>query len=233
MKPHMICHMICSLDGRILQSRWRPDSYKPGDLFEDLHDRLSGDAWIVGRVTGQEFAKGEHYPDSDQVFPREHWFARREADAFGVVLDEQAKIVWGRGDIGGDPIVVVLTRAVSDSHLAGLRSDGVSYIFAGQDRIDLRAVPEILAEELGVKTLLVEGGGTANGEFLRAGLIDEISMAFCPAIDGAAGAPSLFHSGEEDAEASAPLAGLALTHHEVLPGGEVWLRYKVENVGGA
>ena len=193
MKPHMICHMICSLDGRILQSRWRPESYKPGELFEDLHDRIGGDAWIVGRVTGQEFAKGDRYPDTDETLPRENWFATREADAFGVVLDEQGKIVWGRGDIGGDPIVVVLTEAVPDSHLAGLRSDGVSYVFAGTDMIDLRAVPDILNQELGVETLLVEGGGTANGEFLRAGLIDEISMALCPAIDGAAGAPSLFH----------------------------------------
>ncbi len=229
MKPHMICHMICSLDGRILQSRWRPDSYKPGDLFEDLHDRIGGDAWIVGRVTGQEFAKGDIYPETTDTFPRENWFAAREAEAFGVVLDEQGKIVWGRSDIGGDPIVVVLTEAVSDAHLAGLRADGVSYIFAGRDEIDLRAVPDILADELGAKTLLVEGGGTANGEFLRAGLIDEISMALCPAIDGAAGAPSLFHSGEDEADTLAPLTGLTLIHHEVLPGGEVWLRYRVAN----
>jgi len=232
MKPHMICHMICSLDGRILQSRWRPESYKPGDLFEDLHDRIGGDAWIVGRVTGQEFAKGDRYPETDETFPRENWFAHREAAAFGVVLDEQGKIVWGRGDIGGDSIVVVLAEAVSDSHLAGLRSDGVSYIFAGPDAIDLRVVPEILNRELGVETLLVEGGGTANGEFLRAGWIDEISMALCPAIDGAAGAPSLFHSGEENADRAAPLTGLTLTHHEVLAGGELWLRYRVENEAG-
>jgi riboflavin biosynthesis pyrimidine reductase len=224
--------MICSLDGRILQSRWRPESYKPGDLFEDLHDRIGGDAWIVGRVTGQEFAKGDRYPETEETFPRENWFAHREAAAFGVVLDEQGKIVWGRGDIGGDPIVVVLAEAVSDSHLAGLRSDGVSYIFAGPDAIDLRVLPEILNRELGVETLLVEGGGTANGELLRAGLIDEISMALCPAIDGAAGAPSLFHSGEENADRAAPLTGLTLTHHEVLAGGELWLRYRVENEAG-
>lgn len=229
MKPHMICHMICSLDGRILQSRWRPDNYKPGHLFEDLHDRIGGDAWIVGRVTGQEFAHGDRYPDTDETFPRENWFATREAQAFGVVLDEHAKIVWRRGDIGGDPIVVVLTEAVPDSHLAGLRADGVSYIFAGAETIDLRAVPDILNRELSVNTLLVEGGGTANGEFLRAGMIDEISMALCPAIDGAAGAPSLFHSGGRDRDLPAPLTGLTLIHHEVLPGGEVWLRYQVEN----
>src|SRR6516165_9407257 len=55
----------------------------------------------------------------------------------GVVLDAQGKIAWGRGDIDGDPIVVVLSEQVSDSHLAGLRRDGVSYIFAGEHELDL------------------------------------------------------------------------------------------------
>jgi riboflavin biosynthesis pyrimidine reductase len=34
---------------------------------------------------------------------------------------------------------------------------------------------EILNRQLGVKRLLLEGGGGANGAFLRAGLVDEIS----------------------------------------------------------
>jgi hypothetical protein len=50
--------------------------------------------------------------------PREPWFARRDAKVYGVVLD--GRIGWGRSDIGGDPIVVVVSEAVSDAHLAGL-----------------------------------------------------------------------------------------------------------------
>jgi hypothetical protein len=53
------------------------------------------------------------------------------------VLDPHGKIAWGRGDIGGDPIVVVLTANISDAHLAGLRADGVSYLFAGERALDL------------------------------------------------------------------------------------------------
>jgi riboflavin biosynthesis pyrimidine reductase len=51
---------------------------------------------------------------------------------------------------------------------------------------------EILNRELGIERLLLEGGGGSNGAFLRAGLIDEISLAICPAVDGAKGAPSIF-----------------------------------------
>ena len=101
--------------------------------------------------------------------------------AYGVVLDAQGKIGWGRSDIGGDPIVVVLTEAVPDAHLAGLRGEGVSYIFAGKSELDLALAVEILNRELGVKRLLLEGGGGANGAFLRAGLVDELNLILCPA----------------------------------------------------
>src|ERR1700731_1125245 len=125
MKPHVICHMTASVDGRTLMSRWRPEGNAAGGLFERLHDELGGDAWLVGRVTGQEFAKRAAYPgDAREAFPREAWFARRDATAYGVVLDARGKIAWGRSDIGGDPIVVVLTQKVSDAHLAGLRAEG-------------------------------------------------------------------------------------------------------------
>jgi len=124
-----------------------------------LHRRLAGDPWLVGRVIGQESAKAETYPDhTDQIYPREPWFARRDADAHGVVLDAHGKIAWGRAEIGGDPIVVVLAEQVSDARLAGLRKDGVSYIFAGERDLHLGLMLEILNRELGVKRLLVEGG---------------------------------------------------------------------------
>ena len=58
MKPHVICLMASSVDGRTLHSRWRPKG-SGADLFERVHDELAGDAWLVGRVTGQEFAKGK------------------------------------------------------------------------------------------------------------------------------------------------------------------------------
>ena len=227
MKPYVICHMAASIDGRILPGRWRPRGLET-DLYERLHTQLDGQAWLVGRVTGQEFAKAQAYPpEVDERFPRQAWFARKDASSYGVVLDAEGKIAWGRGDIGGDPIVVVLTEQVADAHLAGLRSDGVSYIFAGERRLDLGEALEILNRELGVERLLLEGGGVANGAFLRAGLVDEVSLILWPAIDGAAGAPSVFDSTPEDADRLAPLRTMQRLDCEALEDGAVWLRYKV------
>ena len=201
-----------------------------GDLFERVHDKLSGDAWLVGRVTGQEFAKGKTYPVSTkETFPREPWLARRDTRVHGVVLDAHGRIAWGRPDIGGDPIVVVLSETVSDAHLAGLRSEGVSYIFAGKSQLDLALTLDILNRELGVKRLLLEGGGGTNGAFLRAGLIDELNLVLCPAVDGAKGAPSVFDSTEPEADQRAPITTMTLESSEALEGGAMLLRYRIQN----
>ena len=230
MKPHVICHMVSSIDGRTLISRWRPPEESRREVFAYLQEQLTSDAWLVGRVTGQEYAKRETYPaTTDQTFPKEPWFARRDASSYGIVLDTRGKIAWGRTEIDNDPIVVVLTESVSDAHLAGLRSDGVSYIFAGEQEIDLGLTLEVLHRELGIKQLLVNGGGVVNGAFLREGLIDEISLAVFPALDGTQGAPCVFDSTSVMSEASAPVRTVTLQSSQTLEGGAVWLRYKVEN----
>ncbi|WP_456620514.1 MULTISPECIES: RibD family protein [unclassified Bradyrhizobium] len=228
MKPYVICLMHSSLDGRTHPSRWRPKGAGV-DWFEKIHEELEGDAWVIGRVTGSEFAKGKPYPATTATFPRDNWFARRDADTYGVVLDAHGKIGWGRSDIGGDPIVVVLTDSVPDSHLAGLRGEGVSYIFAGKSEIDLALTLDILDRELGVKRLLVEGGGVANGAFLRAGLIDEFNLILSPAVDGASGAPFVFDSTEADSDRRAPLTAMTLESTRPLGGGVLLLRYLIQN----
>ena len=230
MKPYVIWHMNTSIDGRIWHSRWRPsENHMPG-LFERIHEQLGNGSWLIGRVTGSEYAKADTYPDrKEQIYRRQSWLSRRGAAAYGIVLDAHGKIAWGRSDIGGDPIVAVLTEQVSDAHLAGLRRDGVSYIFAGAMDLDLAAALDILNREFGIERLLLEGGGKSNGSFLRAGLIDEISLAICPAIDGARGGPHVFDSAEEMVGPTAPVRSMTLVSSEVLDGGAIWLRYRLQN----
>jgi len=232
MKPHVACIVSASIDGRVWMSRYRPDPAPVRGLFERVHDEIGCDAWVIGRGTGQEYSKRDSYPaHTSETFPRENWFAHKDAKTdikiWGVVLDGSGKVAFGRSDIGGDPILAVLTTSVSDAHLAGLRSEGVSYIFAGETEIDLRLVLNILSRELGVKRLLVEGGGITNGNFLRAGLIEEINLILCPTVDGSKGAPNAF-DGPEGA-ARAPLRSMTLESTKPLDGGALWLRYRVEN----
>lgn len=220
--------MMASVDGRILVERWRPP-VRDTSVYERVHDEIGGDAWLVGRVTGQEFAERDApYPSrSDATIPRDNWFAQKDAEAWAVVVDAQGKIAWGMRDIDGDPIVVLLTTNVTDSHLAGLREDGVSYIFAGHDDVDFRVALETLNAELGIKRVLLEGGGGVNGSVLAAGLVDELSLLICPAVDGSRESPSVF---DVDGQADAlPVTQMSLLSCQQMDDGFVWLRYRIAN----
>jgi len=49
-------------------------------------------------------------------------------------------------------------------------------------------------KDLGVKRLLVEGGGTLNEELIRLNLVDELNIYLAPIIFGGANAPTLASS---------------------------------------
>jgi hypothetical protein len=62
MKPEIICLMMSSLDGGLHPSKWTdsPDGGRKewSALYQKAHEDIRGDAWIVGRVTMDEMAKG-------------------------------------------------------------------------------------------------------------------------------------------------------------------------------
>ncbi|HEY4303633.1 MAG TPA: dihydrofolate reductase family protein [Gemmatimonadaceae bacterium] len=229
MRPHVTCLMFTSVDGRVQTKRWVP-KFDAAAAYERMHNALEADAWLVGRTTGEEFnERDEPYPPySGPPIPREDWFAVESAETWAVVMDANGKIAWGTSDVGGDRIVVLLSRQVSDNHLAGLRADGVSYIFGGDTDIDLRSALETLGHRLGIKRLLMEGGGHANGAMLAAGLIDELHLVVAPHVDGSRTSPSLFDVEGAD-EQRPPVRAMTLESHELLDGGLMLLRYKLEN----
>lgn len=202
MKPHLTCLMLSSLDGRLDSGRSgegaKEEIAARGKAFEDAHDALGGDGWIIGRVTAQEMSKAKaHPPQSFDPPERPTHFARRDAGAYGIVLDPSGKVHFDRGDIGGDHVIVLLGADVADAHLAELAADGVSYVVAERSEIDLSAALDVLGGELGVKRLLLEGGGGVNGAFLKAGLVDEVVLLVWPSINGVTGARAVFEAGED------------------------------------
>ncbi len=231
MKPHVICHMMVSLDGRIHPSRWTesPDGDRKAwtTVYEDVHGQLGGDAWLVGRVTMAEMSKGTpHPPAAPGAVARPLHIARRDAGSYAIAFDRAGKLHFAKPDIGGDHVVVLLGPGVADAHLAELANDGVSYVVAPDDRMEARPLFELLGRELGIERLLVEGGGNVNGSMLEAGVVDEISLLVAPAVDGAPGITGLF-----EVPGAAGLKGrvrLHLRSCETLSHGVVHLRYDVQ-----
>jgi riboflavin biosynthesis pyrimidine reductase len=177
----------------------------------------------------EDFAEGAfRTPPTNPGNLRGTYVADRRGRDIAVAIDPHGRLHYGKDHAGGDHIVAVLGEQVTDEYLAGLRQDGVSYLFAGPDGHDLHRAMDILSNSFGVKTLLLEGGGILNGAFLKARLIDEISILMYPGIDGLAGVPSIFeYSGLPDEQ---PASGQSLRHlaTETLEGGMVWLQYRIE-----
>ncbi|AME25850.1 MULTISPECIES: dihydrofolate reductase family protein [Burkholderiaceae] len=222
MKPYIVCHMMSSVDGRSLTDGWHLDY--ASDLYESTAATFEADGWICGRVTMQEIAHGDGYPKglAEEPVPRTNHFAKRGADQYAISIDPKGLVEWKSDTALKSHIIEVVTEQVADDYLAYLQSIGVSYVFGGKTDIDLGHVIETLADELGVKKLIVEGGSHVSGAFVNAGLVDEVSVLILPLVDGRTEHPSSF---EVSMDAWKQPAYLTLTSVEQTANDGVWLRY--------
>lgn len=227
MRPRVICHMMASVDGRIVVDRW-PVSPEGRRQYEQVHAGYQADGWICGRVTMEPFAGGVR-PEPEVAHehhgaPREDFIAPGEHDSFAFAIDAHGRLAWRSNDIDGDHVVAILSERVSDEYLAFLRERGVSYLLAGMRDVDVPRALEKIGDRFGVRTLLLEGGGRINGGMLRAGLIDEVSLLLAPVADGRIGMAALFDVEGDDVTPRR----LALESVERRADDFLWLRYRVQ-----
>ena len=226
-RPRVICHMMTSLDGRILTDGW-PLAPEGRKQYEEVHASYESDGWLCGRVTmEQHFAQGTR-PEAEVKrehtgAPREDFIAPGKHESYAFALDEHGKLAWDSSDIEGDHVVAILSERVSDDYLAFLRDKGVSYLLCGARDVDLALMREKIAARCGVRTLMLEGGGKINGSLIRAGLIDEVSVIVSPVVDGRMGTPALFDVEGENVKPHR----LALDSVERRADDTIWLRYRV------
>ena len=223
MRPYVICHMLPSIDGRIVIRDWKlPNATRE---YERTAATFEADAWIIGRISMEPYAGKTRVPvrKNREPIPREDFIAPHDAKTYAIAIDPSGKLTWQKSDIDGEHVITILTEKVSDDYLAFLQSKGVSYLFGGKSKIDLGKVLQKLRARFRIRTLLLEGGGKINGTFLAADLIDEVSILVAPVADGSIGTPSLFDVDDR----RMPARRLRLTSILKRPGDIVWLRYKV------
>lgn len=221
-RPYVICHMLPSIDGRIVIRDWKLGNAT--SEYERTAETFDADAWIIGRISMEPYAGQSRValPRTRERIPRKDFIAPHRASSYAIAIDPSGKLRWTASDIDGEHVITVLTEKVKDSYLAFLQSKGVSYLFGGRTRVDLADVLGRLRSNFGIRKLMLEGGGKINGSFLAANLIDELSILVGPVADGSVGTPSLF-----DVEKEAPARRLKLMSVTKRPGDIVWLRYKV------
>lgn len=234
MKPTIICHMLSSVDGRLLSDRWtlpfdgktREELYEP---YFELSQQEGADAWMVGRKTIQADNPTGTFPFEDHKPASEFktHIGRRETERMCIVIDPKGKILYHSDRIDGDNIIAILGETVSDEYLAHLREKGISYLFAGVNGIDLETALETLYDQFGMHKIMLSGGGVINGEFLKARLIDELILMIYPGIDGLSTMPSIFeYCGDHVNDLPAEGQALEFLSIKLERDGIVTLRYR-------
>src|SRR5882672_10510622 len=203
MRPYVICHMCTTIDGRILGDRWPPlpGGKDSAELFESTADSFGIGAWLVGTTTMRKFA------GRNLRLKAARWRVERT-----------------------DHVVLLVSERVGNDYLSHLQDAGVSYLFCGKDRVDVKAALDKIRRVLGIRRLMLEGGGTFNGEVLHAGLVDEISQVVVPVVDGGRGVTTMFDIPGDPPRKAA--AALRLKSYRRLPGGVSGFRYRVARRSG-
>ncbi|MCM1151416.1 MAG: hypothetical protein NC322_05190 [Alistipes senegalensis] len=162
MRPKVICHIMGSVDGRLMNKRWTPpcDGRPQSDLlavYAGIGKELGTSAWMFGLNTARAFFPDIYRPaDGIPAHASETFCAPEISERRFVVSDPDGTIRYDKNTVRGDGIIALLGRRVSEDYLRHLRSAGISYTFAGDDGCDLREALESLHDRFGITSLSLQ-----------------------------------------------------------------------------
>lgn len=229
-RPRIICHMLVSLNGKI-SGPFIADERAAGacDHYERIDAFYKSQGWINGRVTVDEnftFYKKPDFTGIEPVSSLDDYIAPHEETSFFVAFDLRGSLGWEQRALKYESrpsvhIVEVVGRNADPRYLGYLRKVGISYLVVGEQD-PCTAAMEKLHELLNVERIMLEGGGVLNESFVKADLVDEISLVMSPIYDTSADT----HSAFEGKDGEVGVRGFRLKEVQALDGGDVWLRYE-------
>ena len=200
-QPFVVCHMLASLDGKIDGAFFAaPQTALALKVYGELRGFYSCQATLYGTTTmlgGYADRKVSPFPANGKGLPKEDWVnpAGKEMGNFIIAVDPAGELAYSGSTLEkkGRPaahVIEMLTQQASPAYLAYLQERGVSYLFAGKERLDCALLLQKLYRQFGIDKLMLAGGGIVNGSFLAEGLVDEFSLVVAPVADGGSGVAS-------------------------------------------
>jgi 2,5-diamino-6-(ribosylamino)-4(3H)-pyrimidinone 5'-phosphate reductase len=190
-RPRVFVNVAMSADGK-LDSSARKGMTISSTADKARLDRLrsSMDAILVG---------GRTLLDEDPKLTVKSLALRSERNAAGLEENPVKVGVVSLADLnlGGNFMtagparrLIYTTRRTPMGQVIRLEKAGAKVFVLGDDRVDCPAMLESLYD-LGIRKLMLEGGGTLIAEFFRLGLVDELMLYMAPRIIGGSTAPTL------------------------------------------
>ena len=210
------------LDGRIDCDV--TEKIETGDEYYDALNQLDCSSTLMGRVTMQmHYASADPFKaQNNQAIGEECFNVSIQTKGYIIAVDTIGKLKWPHNQFDGMPLLVITSEDCPKEYLDTLTKQYISWIAVGKDSINLKRAMEILRTEFGVERLSVTGGGNINAAFLKEGLLDEVSMMWCPGIDGRKGMTTAF----DGLPQVFPPTKLKLMSVEKL-GETIWARYNL------
>jgi len=171
---HVILSAAISIDGKI-STRTNDSKISSKEDSIRLHKlRSKVDAILIGKNTLLQ---------DDPLLTVRH---TKGKNPIRVILDSKgtipitSKIIKTSSEI---PTIIVVSKKITDKNLLKLKKLPVEIIVSGENSVNLKLLMKKLSTKK-IKTILVEGGGTVNWEFIKNNIFNELIVTLSPYLIG-------------------------------------------------
>ncbi len=173
-KPYVILSAATSIDGKIATRTGDSQLSSKQDKVRLHKLRSKVDAILVGKNTvlrdnpllTVRYTKGKNP-------------IRIILDSKGTI-SKKSKILQTSNKI---PTIIVVSKKITKSNFDKLHKFPVEVIIAGESSVNIKLLLKKLSDKK-IKTVLVEGGGIVNWEFIKHNLFDELIITLSPFLIG-------------------------------------------------
>jgi 2,5-diamino-6-(ribosylamino)-4(3H)-pyrimidinone 5'-phosphate reductase len=173
-KPYIILSAAISIDGKIA-TRTGDSKLSSNQDYIRLHKlRSKVDGILVGKNTAMH--------DNPLLTVR----YTKGKNPVRIILDSQgsisskSKILQTSNEV---PTIIAVSKKITKSNLKKLYKFPVEIIITGENSVNIKSLLKKLSDKK-ITTILVEGGGTVNWEFIRQNLFDELIITLSPFLIG-------------------------------------------------
>ncbi len=191
---YVILSAAISIDGKIA-TRTGDSKFSSKQDFHRLHKlRTKVDGIIIGKNT---------LVQDDPLLTVRY---TKGKNPIRIILDSKgdisikSKILQTCNDV---PTIIAVSKGITKSNFQKLKKFPVEVIIAGEKSVNIKSLLKKLSEKK-IKTILVEGGGTVNWEFVKQNLFDELIITLSPFVIGGADSISFIQGSGFDKISKSP-----------------------------
>ena len=173
-KPYTILNSAMTLDGKIATKTGSSEISGREDLVRVHELRMEVDAIMVGINTVL----------ADDPRLTVHKIPSSKSDnPLRIVVDSRARTPLNFRILNSDAKTLIAVTQAADPEKVKQLKKLVDVLVCGDKRVDLKKLMKHLYE-MGIKTLMLEGGSTLNYSMLSEGLVDEVRVCIAPMVVG-------------------------------------------------